>query len=129
MAEGDLGALKAAQERPIVRFAAVRQTAMMSGNPIAEEVPNRLAIMGNRLLCPAGRMIDAACIPGNTSLKRIRVLTDIMEKAARRASVASVEAPPKPASEDTRPAEVPFEPFPGVPSFAFPAVGVVGALM
>jgi hypothetical protein len=62
-------------------------------------------------------------------LKRIRILTDIMEKAARRGSIASVEATPKPPSEDARPAKVPFEPLPGVPSFAFSAVGVVGTLL
>jgi hypothetical protein len=74
-------------------------------------------------------MIDPACIPGDTLLKRIRILTDIMEKAARRGGIASIEATPKPASEDARPTEVPFEPFPAVLSFAFSAVGVVATLM
>jgi hypothetical protein len=74
-------------------------------------------------------MVYGTDIPDDVLLERIRILTDIMEKAARRGSIASVEATPKPPSEDARPAKVPFEPLPGVPSFAFSAVGVVGTLL
>jgi hypothetical protein len=97
---------------------------MMSGNPIGEETPHLLAIMRHGFLRPAGGMVYGTDIPDDVLLERIRILTDIMEKAARRGSIASVEATPKPPSEDARPAKVPFETFPCLQRLPGATVGV-----
>jgi hypothetical protein len=101
---------------------------MMPGYPISKGMPDFSAVEFDGLFGASSGVIDATRIFGDTPLKGIRVLSDIMEQARGGGCCADIEPSTKSASKRSRTPKVPLQALPRVKRFAWSAVGVKHAI-
>jgi hypothetical protein len=101
----------------------------MTGYSIGEELADFFVIQLGSLFSTTSRVIDATRVFGDTSLKGIRVLADIVQKAACPCRYAGIETPPKSAGKCTRTPEVPFQALPRPKWLAWTTVCIEDAIV